>query len=1041
LTSTASPRFIQIIVARILNLLSQLRVFEAEYPQYRQVRLITAILLLGIAYIAFFSSHTPALTERSLLCFLAGVSGVLGYVLSGQRYGQLGRGLIVFSASSAVFAALIGDGVIYVEALPALIFPILIVRVLFRVQWALLVLGIQFVVVMCVGSVYFEIPVSEIILPAVYVHLLGGLLVVYGGRWISIGGVERWGAPVRNRTSIETTTDGLAKDHHLLRTVIENLPDHVFVLDREGRYILINRTLKEEFAQWTDQQILGKTPLEIFPGEVGRAFYEHEQMLMEAGKAALNEENSFRRASGEHVHILMSKIPLRDAEGRVNGLVGISRDISGRRANESVLQDAYSEMEQRVEERTRELSEANIRLREQIEVREQAEEQIRYQASLLENISDAIISVDYQFTVRSWNRAAEVMYGWGAQEALGRYAFDLIGANITTEVVDEIMRQMLTQGFWRGEMVDRHRDGTAFHVMASATLLKDAMGIPIGMVLVNRDIHEWKQVEAAEREQRLLAEALRDTSAAINSTLNLPEILEQILVSVEQVIPYSSASIMLLDDEVARVVHARGFGAMGVDIGDVLALRFPIREFSNLQEMLRTSTALVIPDTRGHPAWRKERETGWIRSYVGAPIRIEGKVIGVINLDNAEANVFGETHAQQLQAFADHAGIAIHNANLFEAITRYTNQLEQRVTERTAELVSERAQLQAIMDSMNEGVYGVLFGEKPSRYANLAFQQMTGYAADEWSFDMLREDSAPGVRSGFKQDIDQIYDMLASGGIWEGQGTVRRKDGSVFEAQVTVSRIDSIDNRPVGTVTILRDVSHEKALEQQKSLFVANASHELRTPLTNLVTRLYLIRKQPEEMERHLEVLDEITRRMRNLVEDLLDHSRFERGVIPLEPKEIDLRDLIGQVVNLQMPEAEKKFIRLSVKQPEHRLNARVDPERMIQVITNLVVNAIHYTPEGGQVSVEVSEEAMSAGKRARIKVEDSGIGIPSALLPNLFKPFFRVSEKTKGTGLGLSIARDIIRAHGGDITVQTQPGVGSCFMVDLPVSGGEASG
>lgn len=113
----------------------------------------------------------------------------------------------------------------------------------------------------------------------------------------------------------------------------------------------------------------------------------------------------------------------------------------------------------------------------------------------------------------------------------------------------------------------------------------------------------------------------------------------------------------------------------------------------------------------------------------------------------------------------------------------------------------------------------------------------------------------------------------------------------------------------------------------------------------------------------------------------------------------------------------------------------------MIQVITNLVVNAIHYTPEGGQVSVEVSEEAMSAGKRARIKVEDSGIGIPSALLPNLFKPFFRVSEKTKGTGLGLSIARDIIRAHGGDITVQTQPGVGSCFMVDLPVSGGEASG
>ena len=108
----------------------------------------------------------------------------------------------------------------------------------------------------------------------------------------------------------------------------------------------------------------------------------------------------------------------------------------------------------------------------------------------------------------------------------------------------------------------------------------------------------------------------------------------------------------------------------------------------------------------------------------------------------------------------------------------------------------------------------------------------------------------------------------------------------------------------------------------------------------------------------------------------------------------------------------------------------------MIQVITNLIMNAIHYTPEGGQVRVVVDTVRADEGtERIRISVQDTGIGIPSALLPNLFKPFFRVSEKTKGTGLGLSIARDIVRAHDGDIVVESISGAGSRFTVDIPAA------
>jgi signal transduction histidine kinase len=312
---------------------------------------------------------------------------------------------------------------------------------------------------------------------------------------------------------------------------------------------------------------------------------------------------------------------------------------------------------------------------------------------------------------------------------------------------------------------------------------------------------------------------------------------------------------------------------------------------------------------------------------------------------------------------------------------------------------------------------------------------LTGYEADEWSFDLMKPHKADEV-SDFVQDLDSVYDSLSSGMMWEGRGPVRRKDGVSFDAHVILTRIDNDDGSPIGTVTILRDVSQEKALEAQKSLFVANASHELRTPITNLTTRLYLIRRQPEALETHLQVLDEVARRMRTLVEDLLDHSRFERGVIPLEPKLMDIRGLVSQVVNLQVPEADKKHISLFSTLPNTPLMSMVDPERMIQVITNLTMNAIHYTPEGGQVKALVElVQAHDGAQRIRLTIQDTGIGVPAALLPNLFKPFFRVSEKTKGTGLGLSIARDIVRAHKGDITVESVPGVGSRFIVDIPAA------
>lgn len=1060
-------------LAKTWNLLTAPAPTVQVPEQRRQAQFLATVLLLIIPA-TFITSYLkdlgvlggepppPGLFQVTLLTMPFSFAA---YVLSRTRYYKIAAVMAVITASAAVFATMFPNNVFNLDAVAYLIVPVLLSSLLLSMRSTFLITVSQMLCLVIIAAIRSEVELSSVLLPALRFQFLGGVLILFGAHFrnllandrnLALRQSEEWlrkaneelEERVAERTAahrkaavelMESIADreiyerALANERNLLRTVIDNLPDQIFASDRDGKYMLNNHGISTVLGDFAPEQLLGKTVRDVLPPEVAAHVFAEDQHIMQTREAQLNMERSYTNAQGKSAFFLTSKIPLRDSDGNVIGIVSIGRDISERKQTEQQLHNAYSELERRVAERTAELSEANDRLRDQITERQQVEEKLRYQANLLENVSDAIISVDNWFTIRSWNKAAEKMYGWTADEAMGHLAFEMTGADIGVAMAESVMAQVSNSGYWQGETLEKRKDGSLLNVMASVSLLKDATGNPIGMVLVNRDVTERKQVEAAEREQRLLAEALRDTSAAINSTLNLPEILDQILVYVERVLPYDSATVMLLDDDVARVVHGRGFDDRGVPVEQVLALRFNIDEHSNLKDMHESAQAMVIVDTQRSPAWRDTPETNWIRSYVGAPILIEGQVIGFLNLDSALPNTFTQSHADQLKAFADQAGIAIHNANLFEAISHYANEQEHRVAERTAELVNERAQLQAIMDSMNEGVFGVVFGEKPTKYANVSFQKLTGYSSDDWSFDLLKLASTDS-QSEFVKEIDHIYEQLTQSGFWQGEGPVQRKDGSCFDAHIFVTRIDNLDGRAVGTVTIIRDVSQERALEQQKSFFVANASHELRTPITNLMTRLYLMKKRPEELETHLGVLDEIARRMRTLVEDLLDHSRFERGVIPLEPKMIDIRDLINQVVSLQTPEAEKKHIDLHSVLPETKLTAMVDPERMIQVITNLIVNAIHYTPEGGQVKVSAGTVQHDGNSEVVIiNVQDSGIGIPAALLPNVFKPFFRVSEKTKGTGLGLSIAHDIVMAHGGDITVDSQPGIGSRFTVALP--------
>ena len=182
--------------------------------------------------------------------------------------------------------------------------------------------------------------------------------------------------------------------------------------------------------------------------------------------------------------------------------------------------------------------------------------------------------------------------------------------------------------------------------------------------LLQQEIVERKRAEAAEKEQRVLAEALRDTASALNSTLNFEEVLDQILANLERVVRHPTGNIMLIQDGWARIVRWRGYDAYIPD-QVMRAVRFPISRSSHLRWMAETGLPLIIPDVNQYQRWVKLESSAWVRSYAGAPIRTGEQAIGFINLDSAEPGHFKMIHTEGLRAFVDQAAIAIENAHLY----------------------------------------------------------------------------------------------------------------------------------------------------------------------------------------------------------------------------------------------------------------------------------------------------------------------------------------------------------------------------------------
>ena len=243
----------------------------------------------------------------------------------------------------------------------------------------------------------------------------------------------------------------------------------------------------------------------------------------------------------------------------------------------------------------------------------------------------------------------------------------------------------------------------------------------------------------------------------------------------------------------------------------------------------------------------------------------------------------------------------------------------------------------------------------------------------------------------------------------------------------------------MGAVVVLHDVSRLERLETVRRDFVANASHELKTPITairGLVETLIDDKEiAPETQERFLTKIRDQSGRLSAIVTDLLTLSRLEAESGDSRYTPLDLREPVLASAQALTPAAEEKGIVLETQLPDVRVEVAGDNEALGQVVTNLLDNALKYTPKGGKVWVRLTSQSGNAV----LEVQDTGIGIEPRDRERIFERFYRVdkarSRELGGTGLGLSIVKHIVLAHNGKVSVDSTPGTGSTFRVSLPLA------
>lgn len=453
--------------------------------------------------------------------------------------------------------------------------------------------------------------------------------------------------------------------------------------------------------------------------------------------------------------------------------------------------------------------------------------------------------------------------------------------------------------------------------------------------------------------------------------------------------------------------------------------------------------------------------------YIAVPLRAGGQLVGVVRtslssdfINHALWRVYRQIAVGGLIVAAAAAGISLFVSNrigrpllemkrLSQAIARgemglrlpvmpnrelgtlaeSMNQMAVQLDSRIRTIMQQRNEQEAILSSMVEGVLAVDNNERIISLNQACARQF--FIENE---KVIGKSIQEAVRN---TDLHKfVARVLSNRSPLEGDIYIREGEGRFLQAHG--ASLLGADGERIGAVVVLNDLTRLRKLENLRREFVANVSHELKTPITSIKgfveTLLEGAMNSPEDAERFLRIIAKHTDRLGSIIEDLLSLSRIEQET---EKSKIDLKEgLLNKVVENAIEcceaRANEKNIQLESECPES-LTARINPPLLEQALVNLVDNAIKYSDSNSKIGIH----AFDRNGSTIIEVVDQGCGIEKEHLPRVFERFYRVdkarSRKLGGTGLGLAIVKHIAQTHGGQVTVQSTPGLGSTFAIHLP--------
>jgi GAF domain-containing protein/anti-sigma regulatory factor (Ser/Thr protein kinase) len=516
---------------------------------------------------------------------------------------------------------------------------------------------------------------------------------------------------------------------------------------------------------------------------------------------------------------------------------------------------------------------------------------------------------------------------------------------------------------------------------------------------------ERARLYSAERRRVQESSTLLAIAQALSSTLDLTKVLNLVASSTAQACPANRCSLLLLSQDRKKLMPIMSQFASGEADRELWATfkegyaeaadKFPI-----LQKVIRERKPAILDGPAISAMPKRWVKPSGIVSLLIVPLISRDEVIGLMALDHLEeGRRFTDEQVNLAITIGTHAAMAIENARLHTTIA------------------GERAKLEAIIGGTNDAII-VTDAQNRVLLMNQAAQR---------AFDV---ETVPEVGRPLGEVVSNER-LLALFTRPETKGEALAEEIPLSDGRTLYASLTPIAE--VGRIAVMQDITYLKELDKMKSDFVGTVSHDLRSPLSIITGYALMLPEEGELNETQQEFVESIRLsvvKMTTLIDNLLDLGKIEARV-EMEMRPCQLVAVINEAVRSLREQARAKEIVLQLDLPPELPLVQGNQVRLDQVISNLVGNAIKFTPEGGMVTVSAREEK----EEVMVEVKDTGIGIAPKDHVHLFEKFYRVSSQVEGTGLGLAIVKSIVEGHGGRVWVKSQPGQGSTFGFALPIA------